>query len=445
VSPPDAARDALRAVFADALAAVEPGAAVRRALGTGGGRPDLLGWELGPGARVVVLAVGKAAAPMAAALEAAAGERVVAGLAITREGHEAPLARTRLLLAGHPVPDARSERAAREALRLVESTRPDDLLVVLLSGGASSLLAGPAPGLALADLARTTDALLAAGAPIDELNAVRKHCSAVAGGRLARRARAARIACLVLSDVPGDRLDVIGSGPCAPDPTRYADALAALARRGARVPERVRAHLRAGARGEIPETPKPGDPALARVRTALVATNATARAAAVSAAARRGWRALDLGGGLCGEARRAGRRLAGLAGALRAPEPVCLVAGGETTVTLGPDPGRGGRSQEAALAAALALAGRDDALLLFAGTDGSDGPTDAAGAYADGSTVARGRARGRDARADLARHDAYGFFGAEGGLLRTGPTRTNVMDLAFVHVNPRPGAASKAL
>jgi glycerate-2-kinase len=374
---------------------------------------------------------------MAAALEELAGARIAAGLAVTRDGHGLPLARIALREAGHPVPDRRSEAAAREALQLVESARPEDVLLVLLSGGASSLLASPAPGLDLGDLARTTAALLAAGAEIGELNAVRKHLSAVAGGRLAQRAACHRIEVLALSDVPGDRWDVIGSGPFAPDPTRFADALAVLERRGVlgAVPRAVVVHLEAGARGALPETPAPGDPQLARVRSTLLGNNLTAALAAARSAQSRGWLAPVLDGALRGEARCAGRRLAALARALRAPQPVCLVAGGETAVHVR-GAGRGGRSQELALAAALELAGVSGVALLAAGTDGSDGPTDAAGAFADGGSVARGCARGREAAADLAANDSYGFFDAEGGLLRTGPTRTNVMDLALVWVAP---------
>jgi len=237
--------------------------------------------------------------------------------------------------------------------------------------------------------------------------------------------------------VIGDRLDVVGSGPCAPDPSRFADALAAVDRRGLRdaLPPRVRAELEAGAAGARPESPKPGDPALARVRTAIVASLREALAAGSGAARARGLRAIELGAVLKGEARVAGRRLAALAGAARCSVPTCLLAGGETTVTVRGG-GRGGRSQELALAAALELAGVRGVALLAAGTDGSDGPTDAAGAFADGGTVARAAARGVDAIGALASNASYDFFSAEGGLLRTGPTRTNVMDLALIHLQP---------
>jgi hydroxypyruvate reductase len=335
------------------------------------------------------------------------------------------------------VPDERCARAARELLAMARAARPEDVLVVLLSGGASALLACPQPGLETCDLAATTAALLGSGAAIGELNTVRKHLVEVAGGRLARASGARRIEALVVSDVLGDPLEVIASGPCTPDPTTYADALAVLDGRGLRraVPARVIAHLEAGRRGEREESPKPGDPAFARVRVTVVARLADALDAAVAAARAEGWRPVRLGEVLAGEARVAGRRLAALARALRADSPVCLVAGGETVVTVRGG-GRGGRSQELALSAALAWRGLPGVALLAGGTDGSDGPNDAAGAFADGGTVARGAARGVDAAAALADNDSYGFFSREGGLLRTGPTGTNVMDLALVCAEP---------
>lgn len=447
-----AARAELEALLRVALAAVHGERLVRDAVRAQEGALAIAGRSVPAQARLVVAAAGKAAATMAAGLEAAAGAQVARGWLVTRDGHAdaaraagvLPPARWTVREAGHPVPDARSEAAARELLALAAAIDPEDVLVVLLSGGASALLACPLPGLTLADLAAVTRLLLASGAAIDEVNAVRKHLVEVAGGRLARVARAGRIELLALSDVPGDRLDVIGSGPCTPDPTSFADALAVLARRGlaAALPPAVRAHLEAGARGERPESPKPGDPGFARVRTTLLAGNATALAAAAGAARRRGLVVVPLPDALRGEAREAGRRLATLATSLRPHTPSLLLAGGETTVTLPANApgGHGGRSQELALAAALELAGREGVTLLAAGTDGSDGPTDAAGACVDGATTARARAAGHDARDALARHDSHPFFLAEGGLLRTGPTGTNVMDLVLVRVEPVRGA-----
>jgi glycerate-2-kinase len=442
VTPSGGVRVQLERVLRASLAAVDAGAAVSRAVAWVGGGLVVCGSPLAENRRLWVLAAGKAAAAMAAAFEALAGDRIAGGLAITKDGHGVPLERIALREAGHPVPDARSENAAREALALVAGAGVDDALVVLLSGGASSLLACPAPGLSLADIAATTSLLLSAGAGIEELNAVRKHLSAVGGGRLGRRAVSAQIEVLAISDVPGDRIDVIGSGPFAPDPSTFADALEALDRRGvrSRVPVRVAAHLEAGVRGEAEETPKPGDAGLARVRTTLLATNATALAAAAAAAARLGMRPVVVSGSLQGEARDAGRRLAALAAAIHPTAgdalPVCLIAGGETAVTVR-GRGRGGRNQELALAAARVLDGRRGIAILAAGTDGSDGPTDAAGAFADGGTLERARARGLDAGAALADNDSYSFFAAEGGLLVTGPTHTNVMDLVLLHIDRR--------
>ncbi len=429
-----ARRATLEAIFRAGLEAVDPEALVARAVerrADGGLR--VAGEALPPSSRLVVLAAGKAACAMARGLESAAGDRIARGLAVTREGHALPLHGLDVLEAAHPVPDERSARAARAALALAGSVRGHEAFVVLLSGGASALLTGPQPGLRQEDLAATTSLLLAAGADIDELNAVRKHVGVASGGRLASAAHGARVIALVLSDVIGDRLDVIASGPCSPDPTTFGDALTVLERHAllARVPSAVRAHLEAGARGGRSETPKPGDPALSAARAHVLAGNGDALAGARREAERRGLRTVVVSPALAGEARVAGRRLAALALAVRAALPVLLLAGGETTVHVRGE-GRGGRNQELALAAALALAGAPDVTLLAAGTDGSDGPTDAAGAFADGGTVARGTAAGCDARAALARNDAHGFFVCEGGVLRTGPTRTNVMDLALV-------------
>lgn len=428
-------RGELEALFHAALRAVDPAEALRRAVAREGTHLRVAGVALPEHARCVVLAMGKAAAPMAAAFEHEAGPLVSRGLAITNDGHGRPLARLALREAGHPLPDARSEAAGAEALALAGSASEDETLVVLLSGGASALTSCPQPGLRLEELRETTDLLLRAGASIGELNCLRKHLTRVAGGRLAAASRAREIVVLALSDVVGDDWGTLGSGPCAPDPTRYADALAVLRRRGllARVPAAVRGHLEAGAAGLRPESPKPGDPALARVRSVLVASNRDALDAACRAARARGLAAHLLTDRLAGEARVVGRRLAALARALRPGPPRLLVAGGETTVTVR-GRGRGGRAQELALAAALELEGDRRVALLVAGTDGSDGPTPAAGAYADGGTVARGAAAGADACVGLAENDAHGFFTREGGCFVTGPTGTNVMDLVLVRV-----------
>jgi glycerate 2-kinase len=432
------ARAELESVYRAALAAVAPERALRAVLRTDGKGLAIAGRTVPPDARVFLLGIGKAGAALAAAAEAIAGARITAGFALVPDGGERALARCDLRVAAHPISDERGAAATREILAFVARPGPGDVLLVLLSGGGSSLLCAPAQGLALADVGATVRALLAAGATIDELNTVRKHLAAATGGRLARAARAGCIEVLVISDVVGDRLDVIASGPFAPDPSRFADALAVLARCDPerRAPAAVHAHLEAGARGEREETPKPGDPAFASTRHTLIASNATAVAAARDAAVALGWCAIAANGALGGEARRAAPRLVALADATRVDRALCLVAGGETVVTV-TGSGRGGRSQELALAAALAIEGRRDVALLAAGTDGVDGPTDAAGAFADGDTVARGRRAGVDAAAALADNDSHRFFCREGGAFRTGATGTNVADLAFVLRVPR--------
>ena len=432
-----APRAFLERCFRAALARVDGGRAVLAAVERGGDRLTIAGERVPAGVRLRVVAAGKAAAAMAVAFESRAQGRIAGGLVVTKDGHGEPALRLRLREAAHPVPDARSHAAGEEAVAEAAAAGPDEWLVVLLSGGASALLSAPLPGLTLADVRRTTELLLASGAPIGELNAVRKHLTQASGGRLAAATRAARVVVLAISDVLGDPPDAIGSGPCSPDPTRFADALAILARRGiaADVPAAVRDYLAAGARGERAESPKAGDPALACVRHVVLASNRDALAAAGDAARASGVAVRVVTRGLAGEARDAGRKLAALALASAPAAETLLVAGGETTVTVR-GPGRGGRSQELALAAALALEGRASATLLAAGTDGSDGPTDAAGAFADGATVARGRAAGRDAAADLAANDSHAFFAAEGGIFRTGPTRTNALDLVLILRRP---------
>jgi glycerate 2-kinase len=435
VSTVSSVRNRLEELFSAALDAVEPARAVREAVRRNGDRVEIAGEPLSPGARLIVLAVGKAAGPMARALEEVVGDQIAAGLAVVPDGLAVKLNKIALCETAHPVPDARCERAGKMAIDLVAGARPDDVLIALISGGASSLLSCPIDGVSLSDLATTTAHLLDGGAAIHELNAVRKHLSRIAGGRLATHAVSRRIEVLAISDVPGDRLDVIGSGPLAGDPTTYRDALAVVSQKAGDIPQQVRRHLEAGARGDIEDTPAPDAAVFERVRSTVLASNATAVAAACDAAQRVGLRAFALPAALAGEARAAGRRLAALGVSMATSEPICAVAGGETAVVVRGS-GIGGRNQELALAAAIELEGRSNIALLAVGTDGIDGPTDAAGAFADGGTVARGRNLGIDARAALADNDSHTFFDREGGVLRTGATGTNVMDLAFLHVEP---------
>jgi hydroxypyruvate reductase len=354
---------------------------------------------------------------------------------VVKERGAAALSRIQLVEGGHPIPDERGRAAAEEIVRLARGAGADDLVLCLISGGGSALAPLPVAGVSLGEKQAVTRLLLEAGATINELNAVRKHLSALKGGQLARAACPAPVVALLLSDVIGDPLDVIASGPTAPDPTTFGDALAVLDRFGLRerVPAPVRRHLEAGAAGALPETPKPGDPVFETVANRVIGNNALVTDAALAAARRLGYPPLLLTRELQGEAREVARVLGAIvAEAMRSGQPVgrpaCLVAGGETTVTVR-GPGKGGRCQEFCLALVPALAARPGAVVLAAGTDGSDGPTDAAGAVVDWTSLARARENGLDPRAALAANDAYHFFAALGDLVATGPTGTNLLDL----------------
>lgn len=431
---------------AAALAAVDPARAVADALARDpqAGTLTVAGraLTLAEFDRIFVLGAGKAGAAMAQAAEAALGELPIwqGGLVIVKDPPAAPGPATiELVQAGHPLPNARGVEAAQRISALARAGGPHDLVLVLISGGGSALLADPAPGLTLDVIGAVTNRLLRAGATIGELNTVRKHLSALKGGQLAGRAAPATVVALILSDVVGSPLDVIASGPTVPDPSTYGDALAVLDRyelRGA-IPAAARTHLEQGAAGTIPETPKPGDPLFERVITHIVGDNRRAALAAVEAARALGLHAALLSTYIEGEAREVGRVLAGIAKELHAgdhplPRPACLVAGGETTVTVR-GAGMGGRNQEVALGAALALDGWGAQVAVATlATDGGDGSGDAAGAFANGTTLARARAAGLDAQAALAANDSFHFWQALGDAVVTGPTGTNVNDLAFI-------------
>jgi glycerate-2-kinase len=435
-------RSAFERWFGAGVEAVAPKQVLKEALGAPGGAFQLLGEALPAGVGVVGLAIGKAACAMARELTRTAGPLLRRGLAITKQGHSFPVDGWEVREASHPVPDDRSAAAGLGALSFVKSAKGSDVLVVLLSGGASSLTWSPISGISLDDIAGVGAWLLASGADIEEVNCVRKHLGAVGGGKLALASNAGRVHLFAISDVCDDRLDVIGSGPCTGDPTTWAEALDVVRRHGGldRLPESVLRLLQRGARGEIAETPEWDHPKLVGVHADVVAGNADARRAVCAAARADGVASVVDGGlSLAGEARVLGSRLVAEARAdLRARGGNGLyVAGGETTVTL-TGSGEGGRCQELALAAALAEAGQRDWALMAAGTDGGDGPTDAAGAHADGLTVARGARAGWRATDALRSHDSHRFFRAEGGVLRTGPTQTNVMDLVMVGIGELP-------
>jgi glycerate 2-kinase len=420
------AREVAHAIWRAALAAGDVAPLVTRVLRREG--DDILIGDRPCPPRVRVFGCGKASGAMALAAEGVLGERIVDGLIVVKDGYTAPTRRIRVAEAGHPVPDARGEAAALEIVERVASASAGDLVLFLVSGGGSALTPAPAPPVTLAEKQETTRLLLAAGATINELNAVRKHLSLLKGGQLARAAAPAAVVSLILSDVVGDPLDVIASGPTAPDRSTFAEALGVLERKGvaARVPAAVRERLTAGAERRIEETPKPGDRLFERVRNVVIGNNALVVDAAAAEARRLGYRAELLSRSLQGEAREVARGLVARARAL--PAGTCLIAGGETTVTVRGG-GRGGRCQEFALAGALELRPDDALLLLAGGTDGTDGPTDAAGGLADAGTVKRGETAGRSARAALDDNDAYTFLSAAGDLLRSGPTNTNLLDI----------------
>lgn len=357
------------------------------------------------------------------------GSRITGGTVVTKDDHGFLIPGIEVREARHPLPDERGVAAADEALRIAQQASRKDLVLCLLSGGASALWPAPVSGVTLTDLQATTDALLRAAAPIQEINAVRKHLSRIAGGQLARAAGPARVLTLAISDVVGSPPDVIGSGPTVPDSTTFHEALQVLSRRQVAVPRNTQDHLERGAAGTVPETPKPGDPLFERTSWILAASIGHALRAAADEANRLGYRTRVVTDLLEGEARVVGRKLAGLAAGVQ--PPAALLFGGETTVTVQGN-GRGGRNQELALAAAIALQDRAGVLLAALGTDGTDGPTDAAGAVVDSGTIERGQTRGLDAADHLRRNDAYSYLQATGDLLVTGPTGTNVADLTLL-------------
>lgn len=434
-------RQHLERIFRAGLAAVAPDAALRRHVRREGDALCVDGeiWPLPERGRVIVVGAGKGAAPLAMAVEELLGERIDAGAIVVKYGHGMPLRRIQVYEAAHPVPDAAGLAATRHVLRLAEGAGPEDLVICLFTGGASALTPAPVPGVTLEDMRRLTECLLACGASIQEMNAFRKHLSAFGGGQLARAAAPARVLSFLVSDVVGDDMGVIASGPTSPDASTFAECLELMARYGleGKLPAALVGALYDGAAGRRPETPKAGAPLFDRVRTRIVAGNGQALAAAAQTAR-------ELGMAVCvrerpyvGEARETAVQLVqeALEAARRSggPGPFCYLAGGECTVTLH-GTGRGGRNQEMALAASLHLRERnagDRVTALFAGTDGTDGPTDAAGGFAVGQALAGREAAAREL---LEQNDSHTALERAGLLWRTGPTLTNVMDMAIVCV-----------
>ena len=419
------------AIFKAGLRAANPVEAVRLRLA----REDFTRYH-----NVYVVGAGKAGAAMARAAERVLGRRIACGLLNVKYGHTATLRRIELNECGHPVPDQRGVEGSRRIAEIAAAAHAGDLVLCLISGGASALLPLPADPITLDEKQEATRLMLACGANIHEINTVRKHMSQIKGGQLARLAYPADVLALLLSDVIGDDLDVIGSGPTAPDRSTFASARAILEKYAIfdRVPHSIRRRIEAGERGEIPETPKSDDPVFSRVRNVVVGSNRLAVDAAVARARELGFRTLVLSTFVEGETREIARMHAAIAREIvrsgrPAKPPACIITGGETTVTLRGD-GLGGRNQEFVLAAAIDIAGLPNVVMLSAGTDGSDGPTDAAGAIGDGRTFAR------DTRAAefLARNDSYHYFEGLRDLVITGPTNTNVMDIRLILVGAQP-------
>jgi glycerate-2-kinase len=402
--------------------------------------------------RVLAIGIGKAAARMARALEGILGDRIDGGAVVTKYGHAEALSRIELFEAGHPVPDEAGVTAARRIEEIARKADERTLVISLISGGGSALLVSPyhdaGHELSLADLQEVTRTLLACGAAIGEINCLRKHLSAVKGGRLARLLAPATSLNLILSDVVGDDPASIASGITAPDTTTYETAESIARRYGVHdsLPEAVRALLDAGIRGEVPETPGPGDPAFAGVRNVIIGSNAQALSAAAEAAREEGYTPVVLTSRLSGEAREVGKLFPAIGGdlserAMLATPPVCVLAGGETTVTIRDSSGRGGRNQELVLSALRELAaggGEVDEGLVFASvaTDGNDGPTDAAGGCVDARVVRAAAADPAALEKALAGNDSYPYLDRLGALIRTGPTNTNVCDIQVLLVDP---------
>ena len=436
------ARKDVLAIFKAGVKAVDPARAIQNHLRiedniliVGEKKTDLSGFD-----RISVIGTGKASAAMAQAMEDILGGRLNAGIVITKYSHALPLSKVQVMEAGHPVPDEAGFQGARQIVRFLEKTDEKDLVFFLISGGGSALLPYPHQELTLEDNQDVTKILLDVGADIREINALRKHLSQVKGGRLAQVAYPATLISLILSDVIGDDLDSIASGPTVPDRSTFVDCLKILDKYqiAERIPAVAAELIKKGASGKIEETPKPGDRIFERTQNQIIGSNIMAVVAAEKKAEELGYNTLILSTFLAGETRDVAGVHAAVAREILSSgnpviRPACVLSGGETTVTIR-GKGLGGRNQEFCLAAALDIEDLDDVVLLSAGTDGTDGPTDAAGAIADGTTVSRARKQGMDPGQYLRNNDSYHFFESLDDLIITGPTFTNVMDLRIVLV-----------
>lgn len=440
-------KSALEQIYRAALEAVDPARAVASFLRRAGSRLTIGDqvYRLDKFRRVYLVGAGKAAVPMARAVEGVLADRLTGGLIVVKSGHGGTLQKTRVIEAGHPEPDGAGLEGARELLDFLQGKLSrEDLLMVVISGGGSALLPAPAPKVPFEDKKETTSILLKCGATIEEMNTIRKHLSRIKGGRLIEHAQGARVAALLLSDVMGDDLTSIASGPTVPDPTTFADALKIIQRYRLedRLPDSVLRYLRAGARGQREETPKPGDPRFRDVQNLVVGSNIIGLRAAAARARSLGFVPLILSSSLGGDTGEVAKLHAAIAREILntgnpISPPCCLISGGETTVKVRRT-GKGGRNQEFALWCALEIAGwKEPVLFASLGSDGTDGPTDAAGAQASPETVQRASQKGLSIPDHLDRNDSYHFFKELGELILTGPTQTNVMDFRFVLIGER--------
>jgi glycerate 2-kinase len=432
----DLRKDA-RQIFEAGLHAADPRDNIKRVVVKDGNIMTIgtVSYDLNHYERILVVGTGKAAAPLAQALEDILGPLLTGGIITTKYGHSLPLTTVSCIEAAHPVPDEAGLKGSHRILELLEGTGEKDLILCIISGGGSALVPLPVAGITLEDKQKTTQELLACGANIHEINAIRKHISGIKGGKLARAAYPGTLVTLMLSDVIGDNFDVIASGPTVPDESTFADCLAILEKYGitGTIPPNVLTYLKRGVAGDEPETPKPGDPVFNKTNALIIGSAGPSIAAAHAEAKLLGYNSLILSSFIEGETKDVALVHAAIVKEILksgnpVAQPACIISGGETTVTLHGD-GLGGRNMEFALAAAIEISELEGVLMMSGGTDGTDGPTDAAGAFADGSTLQRAAEKGLQAAAYLRNNDSYHFFQHIDDLLKTGPTMTNVMDL----------------
>ncbi|NIO04355.1 MAG: DUF4147 domain-containing protein [Proteobacteria bacterium] len=440
---PSMKRDAIE-IFNAAVSAVEPSAAVKRFLKAKGNTLTVSGhhYDLREIAHIYVVGAGKASAAMAKAIEDLMMARITDGAVTVKYGYVADLRRIRLTEAGHPVPDENGVRGSERIVEVLRKATGEDIVIGLMSGGGSALTPLPVEGISLADKQTLTRSLLNCGATIHEINSMRKHLSRIKGGGLARLAYPALVINLMLSDVIGDPVEVIASGPCVPDPSTFKDCQEIVEKYGLsdKLPFPVLEYIREGVEGRVPETPKPGDPLFEKVQNTVIGSNIVAVKAAEKKAKQLGYHTRILSTFIEGETREVAKVHSAVAKEIHktgnpVEPPACVITGGETTVTIRGS-GLGGRNQEFALASVSEISGLDHTVVLSGGTDGSDGPTDAAGAIADSTTWEKAKNSGLDPKAYLDNNDSHNFFEGVGDLLITGPTNTNVMDVRIILADP---------